>query len=412
MNPSDVVVMKFGGTSVGSVERIQAVAKRVVNRIKKEKKKVVVVVSAMSGETDRLIKLGQNVINEQLLPKREYHQLLATGEQASAALTAMAIEKEGVKSVSLLAPQIPIRTKFAGGHNLIESVDGEKIKTLLKADIVPVIAGFQGIDSTGAYTTLGRGGSDNTAVAIAAVLGPCRCEILTDVDGVYTALPQLCKKAKKLKFLNYEEMLELANSGAKVLQARSVALAHRHRVPLIVCSSFSDEEGTEIVQEYEGMEDAIVSGITSRSDEVLINLRKLPDIPGVGAKLFKILGEYDVVLDMIVQSSSHGDKVDISVTVPYESADVAEKVLSEFLSREWPGSTIDVDREIAKLSVVGEGMRNQAGVAFRVFDVLSKQGINVMIITTSEIKISLVIKQKFVELAVRLLHENLLEGAN
>ncbi len=408
MDPSDIVVMKFGGTSVGSVERIQAVAKRVAKRFNQEKKKIVVVVSAMSGETDRLIGLAKNITAGEL-PPREYHQLLATGEQSSAALTAMAMDQEGLKAVSLLAPQIPIKTKFVGGHNLISSVDGEKIKEFLRAGIVPVVAGFQGIDETGSYTTLGRGGSDNTAVAIAAVLGPCRCEILTDVDGVYSATPQVCKKAKKLDYLNYEEMLELANSGAKVLQARSVALAHKHRVPLIVCSSFSEEKGTAIVEEYKGMEDAIVSGITSRSDEVLISMRNLPDVPGVGAKLFKMLGDCNVVLDMIVQSSSYNNRVDISITVPYDTADVAYKVLSTQVKIDWPESTIDIDREIAKLSVVGEGMRNQAGVAFKVFDVLAKQGINVMMITTSEIKISLVIKQKFVELAVRLLHENLLE---
>lgn len=408
MNPADIVVMKFGGTSVGSIERIQAVAKRVVKRINTEKKKIVVVVSAMSGETDRLIGLAKNITSGDL-SLREHHQLLATGEQASAALMAMAIEKEGRKAVSLLAYQIPIKTKFAGGHNLIDDVNSEKIKQILESGIIPVVAGFQGIDSSGSYTTLGRGGSDNTAVAIAAVLGPCRCEILTDVEGVYSASPELCKKAKKLQYLNYEEMLELANSGAKVLQARSVALAHKHRVPLIVCSSFSEAEGTEIVEEYIGMEDAIVSGITSRSDEVLISMRNLPDVPGVGAKLFKILGEYNVVLDMIVQSSSYNNRVDISITVPYDTADVAFKVLSTQVKTEWPESAIDIDREIAKLSVVGEGMRNQAGVAFRVFDILAKQGINVMMVTTSEIKISLIIKQKFVELAVRLLHESLLE---
>ncbi len=387
MESSNIVVMKFGGTSVGSIERIEAVAKRVTKRIREENKKIVVVVSAMSGETDRLIKLA-NGASGGSIPKREYHQLLASGEQVSAALTSMAIEKEGFKSVSLLAHQVPILTKTSSGLCLIESIDTKKLQKLLDNNIVPVVAGFQGVDEEGNYTTLGRGGSDNTAVAIAAVLGPCRCEILTDVDGVYTALPSLCKKAKKLKSLNYEEMLELASSGAKVLQARSVALAHKYRVPLIVCSSFSEVPGTEIVEEYQNMENAIVSGITCRTDEVKFTIRDVPDVPGAGAKLFKALADASVNVDMIVQGQGLAGKVALSTTVPSEMCDVAYETLKDFIKSNWPDSAVELDADIAKLSVVGEGMRNHAGVAYKVFKTLGDEGINVQMVVTSEIKMS------------------------
>lgn len=407
-NSSDLVVMKFGGTSVGSAERIGNVAKRVAKRLKSSSQKIVVVVSAMSGETDRLVELSRK-ISGSVTPGREYHQLLASGEQASAALTAMALEREGVKAVSLLAHQVPIKTEHVFGQNLIASIDNKRLLEILASGAVPVVAGFQGVDEAGDFTTLGRGGSDNTAVAIAAALGPCRCEILTDIDGVYTALPSVCKNARKLHRLNYEEMLELASSGAKVLQARSVALAHKHKVPLFVLSSFADVEGTEIVEEYEGMEDAVVSGITCRSDCVKLTLRNFPDKPGVGAKIFKSLGDAEVVVDMIVQSQGQGGQSTVSLTVPQESGTVAYETLLKMVQNEMPGASVEMDKNVAKLSVVGEGMRTHAGVASKMFEVLGREGINVDMITTSEIKISVGINQKYAELAVRALHEEFVE---
>lgn len=405
---AETTVMKFGGTSVGSAERINAVAKRVSSHVRKTGDRVVVVVSAMSGETDRLIELCRKVSGNSY-PHREYNQLLASGEQASSALTAMAIEREGMKSVSLVAPQVRLKTDNVFGQNLIREIDAEYLKQLLDDGFIPVVAGFQGIDDEGGYTTLGRGGSDTTAVALAAALDSCRCLILTDIDGVYTALPSICKKAKKLDNLTYEEMLEMANSGAKVLQARSVSLAHKFRVPLVVCSSFSDGVGTEIVEEYENMEDSVVSGITCRTDESKITLRNLPDQPGVAAKVFKVLGDAEVVIDMIVQSQGAGGIAAISFTVPQSEGQKAYDSLMELVKAEMPEASIEIDDDIAKLSVVGEGMRTQAGVTSRMFDVLGSEGINVEMITTSEIKISVAIKSKYSELAVRVLHEEFIE---
>ena len=408
---SQTVVMKFGGTSVGSSERIGGVARRVRDEIKRTGNKIVVVVSAMSGETDRLIDLGRRVAGQKFFANnREYHQLVTAGEHASVALTAMALQREGVAAKSLLAHQLTIRTRHVYGQNLIKDIDVSALRELLADGIVPVVAGFQGIDGDGDYTTLGRGGSDTTGVALAAALDSCRCEILTDIDGVYTAIPSICKGARKLKHLTYEEMLELASSGAKVLQARSVSLAHKYKVPLIVCSSFSDTEGTEILEEYAGMEDAVVSGITCRADEAKLTLRNLPDKPGVAAKVFKVLGDSEVVVDMIVQSQGTAGKTAISFTVPQESAQVAYDCLLKLVSEEMPDAGVELDKNIAKLSVVGEGMRTHAGVASKMFDVLGNEGINVEMITTSEIKISVAIQAKYSELAVRVLHEAFIEN--
>ena len=406
---SETVVMKFGGTSVGSVERIGAVAKRVSKYVKATGNKVVLVVSAMSGETDRLIELRRKVSGD-TFSQREADQLVASGEQVSSALTAMALQREGLNSMSLLAYQVPVRTKRVYGQNLISDINPKALRELLDSNIVPVVAGFQGIDETGSFTTLGRGGSDNTAVALAAALDRSRCYIFTDVDGVYTALPSVCKKARKLKHLSYEEMLELASSGAKVLQARSVALAKKHKVPLIVASSFSEVEGTEIVEEYQGMEDAVVSGITCRNDEAKITLRNIPDEPGMAAEILRVLGDAEVVVDMIVQSHGVAGSTSLGLTVPEESAQVAYQALMELVQSKMPNASLDLDKNIAKLSVVGEGMRNHSGVAAKVFDILGKEGINIEMITTSEIKISVAIHQKYSELAVRCLHESFIEN--
>ena len=401
--------MKFGGTSVGSPERIAAVAARVASNIRALGRPVVVVVSAMSGETDRLIKLGKTVAGERM-EGREYHQLLASGEQVSAALTAMALQGQGIVAQSLLAPQLELSTFSVSGHNLIRSINVDKLRESLRSGVVPVVAGFQGIDERGGYTTLGRGGSDTTAVAVAAALDSCRCEILTDVDGVYTALPQLCPKARKLKYLSYEEMLELASDGAKVLQARSVALAYKYRVPLVVCSSFSDVEGTEIVEAYPGMEDTVVSGITCRPDQAKLTIRNVDDKPGIAGKIFRVLGDAQVIVDMIVQGQGQSGKASISLTVPQDLAAKAKQALERFAAQN-PGLAVEVDENVAKLSVVGEGMRTHAGVASKMFELLGAEGINVEMITTSEIKISVCIQRKYAELALRVLHENFFEKA-
>ncbi len=406
---NETVVMKFGGTSVGSTDRISAVAARVAKHIKDTGDRVVVVVSAMGKETDRLVELARKISGD-TPPKREYHQLVTAGEHASSALAAMAMQREGIKSKSLLAHQLRLTTKEVYGQNLIESIDADFLNNLLDEGFVPIVAGFQGIDSqTADYTTLGRGGSDTTAVALAAALDSCKCYICTDVDGVYTALPSVCRSAKKLDNLTYEEMLELASSGATVLQTRSVSLARKHKVPLIVCSSFEEKEGTIIVEEYKGMEDSVVSGITFRTDEAKLTLRNLPDSPGVAAKIFQTLGNAQVVVDMIVQSEGAGGKAVISFTVPSDEAKASQEALNKLIKAEMPDTTVEVDENIAKLSVVGEGMRTHAGIASQMFDVLGRENINVDMISTSEIKISIVIDPRYAELAVRVLHEHFLD---
>lgn len=406
---NNVVVMKFGGTSVGSTERIGAVAKRVTKYMRANGKKVVVVVSAMSGETDRLIELARKAAGDKY-SIREQDQLLASGEQVTAALTAMAIEREGFKAKSLLGHQVPIFTKRLYGQSLIDDIKKDNLMALLQQEVTPVVAGFQGVDEQGNFTTLGRGGSDATAVALAAALDSCPCVIFTDVDGVYTAQPQICKRAVKLPFLNYEEMLELASSGAKVLQTRSVYLAKKYLVPLSVCSSFSENSGTEIVEYYKGMEDAVVSGITCRTDQARITLRDIPDQAGMGAKIFQVIGEAGIVVDMIVQSKGVAGKTTLSLTVAESDGTKTYDELLRLIQQEMPDTRIELDKNVAKLSVVGEGMRTHAGVTSELFQVLGREGINIEMITTSEIKISVAINQKYAELAVRSLHDHFIEN--
>lgn len=413
---SNLVVLKFGGSSVASTERIGNVAKRVQRHIKERSERPVVVVSAMSGETDRLLDLCRRV-SADTSDSREVDQVLASGEQVSCALTALALQRLGVPAVSLLAHQVPIRTHERFGQHLIEEVDPTLMWSLVNRGVVPVVAGFQGVDAEGNFRTLGRGGSDNTAVALAAALDRSRCIIYTDVDGVYTALPSIVKQARKLKHLTYEEMLELAGSGAKVLQSRSVSLARKQRVPLVVASSFADEDGfrsgdfgTAIVEEYAGMEDAVVSGITCRNDETKLTIRNLPDVPGITGRVFQALGDSEVLVDMIVQTQGVGGKTAVSFTIPSSELGRAQESLMELLRTEMPEASLDYDKNMAKLSVVGEGMRNHSGVAAQVFRVLGKEGINVDMITTSEIAITVAIHQRYSELAVRALHEAFIEG--
>jgi len=411
---SATAVMKFGGTSVGSTERIGAVANRVAEYVRATGERVVVVVSAMSGETDRLIELARKISPEKS-PGHEFDQLLASGEQVSSALTALALRREGIPAKALLAPNVGLRTRTINGQHFISEITGERVEQLLDEGIVPIVAGFQGIDEEGYLTTLGRGGSDTTAVALAARLKANYCYILTDVDGVYTSLPSICKRAKRLEKLTYEEMLEMASSGAKVLQARSMHLAYKWKVPVIVASSFSAEPlradvGTTIVEEYQGMEDAVVSGISHTTDQARLAVQHMPDKPGALAKLLACIGEAGIVVDMIVMSGGLRGQADVGLTVPEADAERAQRVVTEYLSKEMPEAMVTLDPDIAKLSVVGEGMRTHVGVAAEMFDVLGREGINIEMITTSEIKVSVAIKQKYSELAVRTLHEHFVEN--
>lgn len=410
---SQTVVMKFGGTSVGSVERIQNVADRVSKYVKETGNRVVLVVSAMSGETDRLINLAKSTAGDNY-SKREYHQLVASGEQVSSALTAMALQNLGTPARSLLAHQLGISTKNVFGQDLIDHIDSGRLRSMLDEGVVPVVAGFQGVSDDGDITTLGRGGSDATAVALAAALDGARCVIFTDVDGVYSAQPSICQNAQKLKAISYDEMLELASAGAKVLQARSVRLARRYKVPLVVASSFSESDfaeldGTEIIEEYAGMENTVVSGVTCSTNEARLTLRNIPDSPGVAAKIFECVGKAGVVVDMIVQVQGEGETTTLSFSVLREDLKNAINALRDMIEVQFPKATLEIDEEMSKVSVVGEGMKTHAGVAAQMFEVLGREGINIDMITTSEIKISVAVKRKYAELAVRALHEYFIE---
>lgn len=397
-----VVVQKYGGTSVGSIEKIQNVAKKIAKR-HQEGNKVVVVVSAMSGETDRLINLAQDLSKRP--DPREMDVLISTGEQVSISLLAMALKDLGIPSRSLLAHQISIITDNAHTKARILHVEMELLQKVLAAGEVAVVAGFQGMTEGKDITTLGRGGSDTSAVAMAAVLNADICEIYTDVDGVYTCDPNICDKARRLDKISYDEMLEMASLGAKVLQTRSVEFAKKYNVPILVKSTFTDEGGTLTTTEDEDMEKEVVSGITYDRNEARITLLGLQDRPGIAATVFSALADENINVDMIIQNSSaDGRFADLSFTITktdYEkSLEIVRKKAAELGARETVGDT-----SIAKISIVGVGMRSHAGVASRMFEALSRVGINIIMISTSEIKISCVVDEKFIELGVRVLHE-------
>lgn len=402
-----LIVQKFGGTSVGDVERIRRVARRVVASVEKGHR-VAVVVSAMAGETDALVALAQETGGDQPNP-REYDVLVATGEQKTIALLAMAIHRIGYKARSFTGAQIGMRTDPAHTRARIQSIDTQRILDALDQGIVAVIAGFQGIDDEGNITTLGRGGSDTSAVAVAAALGADVCEIYTDVRGVYTADPNLVKAARKLDRISYDEMLEIASLGAKVLQIRSVEFAMRYRVPIHVRSSFDESEGTWVTPEEDVMEGLLVSGVTYNRNEGKIRVRGLEDQPGVSARLFSPISDAGIVVDMIVQNISQDGTTDITFTVPKadwkRALDLAAKA-----AREIGAAGVEGDDTIAKVSIVGLGMKDHAGVASRMFRVLADNGINIQMISTSEIKISVVIEDKATDLAVRKLHETFVEN--
>lgn len=397
-----LVVQKYGGTSVGDIERIKNVAHRVL-RAKQEGHQVVVVVSAMAGETDRLIRLAQQVTPTP--DERELDVLISTGEQVSIALLAMALKALGADSKSYVAFQIKIATDSAFGKARITGIESERILTDLRDGKIVVVAGFQGVDEQDNITTLGRGGSDTTAVAIAAALKADVCEIYTDVDGVYTTDPNICPKARKLSKISYDEMLEMASLGAKVLQIRSVEFAKKYDVPIHVRSSFNDHPGTIVCKEDKEMEKVVVSGITYNKNEARIEVMRLPDVPGVAAKLFKPIADANIVVDMIIQTSST-DKgyADLAFTVPKSDFTKALQIVKE-MAKELDGKEVKSNEDIAKVSIVGVGMRSHSNVAAQMFSALAKEGINIQMISTSEIKISCVIDSKYTELAVRTLHD-------
>jgi aspartate kinase len=395
-----LVVQKYGGTSVANTERITNVAKRVIE-YKKRGDDMVVVVSAMSGETDRLLGLAHSI--GKFPDEREVDVLIATGEQVTSALLAITLKEMGHDAVSVLGHQVPIITDSAFGKARISDIDETKIRAELKSNKVVVVPGFQGVDEVGNITTLGRGGSDTTAVAVAAALKADVCEIYTDVDGVYTTDPNITNKARRLDRISYDEMLEMASLGAKVLQIRSVEMAKKYRVPLMVKSSLIEGKGTLVCEEVPEMEQVVVSGVTYNKNEAKLTVDDVPDKPGIASKLFSRLAEANIVVDMIVQNVSHDKKTDITFTVAKADAKKALKIMREQAS-EIGAKGVEVDEGIAKVSIVGLGMRSHAGIAARMFDLLSNEGINIEMISTSEIKISCVIEEKYGELAVRTLH--------
>jgi aspartate kinase len=395
-----LLVQKFGGTSVGSIERIKAVAER-VKLTQGEGHQVVVVVSAMSGETDRLIGLAKQISNRPL--PRELDVLLATGEQVTIALACVALDAIGCQARSYTGPQVRILTDSAFNKARILEIDGEKINNELAAGKVVVVAGFQGVDEEGNITTLGRGGSDTTAVALAAALKADECQIFTDVDGVYTTDPRIVPEARRLDRVTYEEMLEMASLGAKVLQIRSVEFASKYNVPLRVLSSFQTNGGTLIAPEDESMEQPLISGVTVNRDEAKLTLVGVPDKPGIAARILGPVAEANIEVDMIVQNIGADGTTDFTFTVHRNDYDKAKEIL-QTVSSDMQARGVEGDSKIAKISVVGVGMRSHAGIASKMFRSLADEGINIRMISTSEIKISVVVDEKYLELGVRTLH--------
>ncbi|RFQ16138.1 aspartate kinase, partial [Pseudomonas sp. ATCC 13867] len=396
-----LIVQKFGGTSVGTVERIEQVAEK-VKKFREAGDDIVVVVSAMSGETNRLIGLAKQIMDVPI--PRELDVMVSTGEQVTIALLSMALMKRGVPAVSYTGNQVRILTDSSHTKARILSIDDANIRADLKAGRVVVVAGFQGVDEHGNITTLGRGGSDTTGVALAAALKADECQIYTDVDGVYTTDPRVVPQARRLSKITFEEMLEMASLGSKVLQIRSVEFAGKYNVPLRVLHSFQEGPGTLItLDEEESMEQPIISGIAFNRDEAKLTIRGVPDTPGVAFKILGPISAANVEVDMIVQNVSHDNTTDFTFTVHRNDYQAALEILKQTAisigAREATGDT-----NIAKVSIVGVGMRSHAGVASRMFEALAKESINIQMISTSEIKVSVVIEEKYLELAVRALH--------
>ena len=395
-----IIVQKFGGTSVGDVKRIEAVAERVA-RTQRAGNQVVVVVSAMSGETDRLLGLAKAI--DPRIAGRELDVLLSTGEQVTIALLCMALTKHGVPAVSYTGGQVRILTDSAFNKARIEAIDEHRVRADLDAGRVTVVAGFQGVDEQGNITTLGRGGSDTTAVALAAALKADECQIYTDVDGVYTTDPRIVPEARRLDRITYEEMLEMASLGAKVLQIRSVEFASKYQVNLRVLSSFEEGTGTLITSEENIMEQALISGVTLNRDEAQVTVTGVPDRPGVASGILGPVAAANVEVDMIVQNTGADGTTDFTFTVHRNDYERTVEIL-ERVAHEMGAKGVRGDRKIVKISIVGVGMRSHAGIASRMFKALADDGINIRMISTSEIKISVVVDEKYSELGVRILH--------
>ena len=386
---------------MGTTDKIKAVAQRVL-KYRQQGHQMVVVLSAMSGETDRLTSYALEM--QEIPNRREMDMLLSTGEQVTIALFAMAVKAAGHDAISLLGDQVAIRTDNLHTKARIKSIDTDLIRRHLDAGRVVTIAGFQGVTEDGDITTLGRGGSDTTAVALAAALQADACEIFTDVEGVYTTDPNVCKSARKIDRISYDEMLELASLGAKVLDIRSVGLAKRYRVPLHVRSTFSENEGTWVVEEEKIMESMLVSGVTYNKNEARITIKNVPDQPGIAAKIFLPISDAGILVDMIIQNTRESHMTDMTFTVMRSDYARALEILKQVVD-EIGAESISGDENIAKISIVGVGMRNHSGIASTMFQILAKEGINVEMISTSEIKVSCVIAEKYTELAVRALHD-------
>jgi aspartate kinase len=398
-----LVVQKYGGTSVGSVDRIRNVARRAI-ATQKAGHKVVLIVSAMSGETNRLLALAHDVAK--VPDAREMDAIAATGEQVSAALTAMAIQAEGGRARSLLGHQVKILTDDAHTKARIKTIEGSKIFETVDRGEIAVVAGFQGTDAAGNITTLGRGGSDTSAVAVAAAISADECEIYTDVDGVYTTDPNVCPSAKKIDRISYEEMLELASLGAKVLQIRSVEIAMKYGVKLHVRSSFNDHAGTIVTKEDEALEGVVVSGVAYDKGEARVHVVGVNDKPGIAAELFERIAEKNISVDMIVQNVTTVADPHAAITFTLAKTDLARaKPWIEEIGKSIGAREIRYDEDVVKVSIVGLGMRSHAGIAAKMFRILANEGINIQAIATSEIKVSCLVAAKYTELAVRALHD-------
>jgi aspartate kinase len=397
-----LIVQKYGGTSVANAERLHAVAKRVIAR-KQAGDQLVIVLSARAGETDRLLSLGCELCD--CPDAREMDVLLATGEQTTIALFCIALKSLGVPAVSMTGYQAGIMTDGQFGQARINWIQTQPVMEKLHEGNVVVVAGFQGYDDDGNITTLGRGGSDTTAVALAAALGADVCEIYTDVEGVFTTDPNICSKARKLEKISYEEMLEMASTGAKVLHARSVEFGMKYNVPILVLSSFTDAPGTLVTREDDTMEKVVVSGITYNKNEARVTITNVPDQPGIAARVFRPISDANINVDLIVQGASGiPGRANISFTISKFSYDQTIKIL-ESMARELGDSQVLGDLGIAKISIIGVGMRSHSGVATKMFDTLARENINIKMIATSEIKISCIIDEKYTELAIRVLHD-------
>jgi len=396
-----LVVQKYGGTSVGTVEKIRNVARRVAKTFD-DGNDVVVIVSAMAGETNRLVALADDMC--EFPSEREYDVLVSTGEQVTIALLSMCLQSMGYNAKSYLGSQIPVHTDNAHSRARIKSIDDKKVREDLKNGTIIIVAGFQGIDEDGNVTTLGRGGSDTSAVAVAAALTADVCEIYTDVDGVYTTDPRMVPEARKIEKISYEEMLEMASLGAKVLQIRSVEFAKKYNVVVHVRSTFNDKPGTLVMKEDQEMETVLVSGIAYNKDEAKISIFGVPDQPGIAAQIFSPLSEANITVDMIIQNVSQDGKTDMTFTVLKSDCKKALKIVEEIVPK-INATGVKSNENISKVSIIGVGMRSHSGIAQTMFETLAKEGINIEMISTSEIKVSCIVDAKYTELAVRVLHQ-------